>query len=116
MSYESERVSSGISGEIWRVRESGGPIDRGEVESREIELADDDMLKEAPRMATNTAAFLLLVIFLVIADIWTVTGLDFMTHVEEKLMAAEDTDTEFQMDAIREMEKVFAYGERSGFR
>ena len=46
----------------------------------------------------------------------TVTGLDFMAHVEERLMAAHDTDTEVQRDTIREMEQVFAYGEKSSFR
>ena len=46
----------------------------------------------------------------------TVTGLDFMAHVEERLMAAQDTDTEVQRDTIREMEQVFAYGEKSSFR
>ena len=44
----------------------------------------------------------------------TVTGLDFMAHVEERLMAAQDT--EVQRDTIREMEQVFAYGEKSSFR
>ena len=76
-----------------------------------MELADDDTVKEASRMLAR-----LLVIFLVTADIRTVTSLDFMTHVEERLMAAVDTDTEVQRDAIREMEEVFAYGEKSSFR
>ena len=76
-----------------------------------MELADDDTVKEASRMFAR-----LLVIFLVTADIRTVTSLDFMTHVEERLMAAVDTDTEVQRDAIREMEEVFAYGEKSSFR
>lgn len=76
-----------------------------------MELTDDDTVKEASRMLTR-----LLVIFLVTADIRTVTSLDFMTHVEERLMAAVDTDTEVQRDTIREMEEVFAYGEKSSFR
>ena len=88
-------------------------MDRGaRVKSREMELsADDDRRKQAPRMVAS-----LMVIFLITADIRTVTGLDFMTHVEEKLMAAVDTDTEVQRETIREMEEVFAYGEKSSFR
>ena len=88
-------------------------MDRGaRVKSREMELsADDDRRKEAPRMVAS-----LMVIFLVTSDIRTVTGLDFMTHVEERLMAAVDTDTEVQRETIREMEEVFAYGEKSSFR
>ena len=88
-------------------------MDRGaRVKSREMELsADDDRRKEAPRMVAS-----LMVIFLSTADIRTVSGLDFMTHVEEKLMAAVDTDTEVQRETIREMEEVFAYGEKSSFR
>ena len=88
-------------------------MDRGaRVKSREMELStDDDRRKEAPRMVAS-----LMVIFLITADIRTVTGLDFMTHVEERLMAAVDTDTEVQRETIREMEEVFAYGEKSSFR
>ena len=88
-------------------------MDRGaRVKSREMELsADDDRRKQAPRMVAS-----LMVIFLITADIRTVTGLDFMTHVEERLMAAVDTDTEVQRETIREMEEVFAYGEKSSFR
>ena len=88
-------------------------MDRGaRVKSREMELStDDDRRKQAPRMVAS-----LMVIFLITADIRTVNGLDFMTHVEERLMAAVDTDTEVQRETIREMEEVFAYGEKSSFR
>ena len=102
MSYESERVSSEMTEKIWRVSDQW-------TESREMELADDDQRIGAPRMVT-----LLMVILLVIGDIRMVTGLDFMTHVEERLMAAQDT--EVQRDTIKEMEQVFAYGEKSSFR
>ena len=88
-------------------------MDRGaRVKSREMELStDNDRRKQAPRIMAS-----LMVIFLITADIRTVTGLDFMTHVEERLMAAVDTDTEVQRETIREMEEVFAYGEKSSFR
>ena len=70
-------------------------------------MADDD---RAPGVGMVT----LILIFLITADIRTVRGLDFMTHVEEKLMASGDT--EVQRETIREMEEVFAYGEKSSFR
>ena len=43
-----------------------------------------------------------------------VSGLDFMAHVEEKLMAVEDN--KHHEDTIRELEEVFAYGDKSRFK
>ena len=43
-----------------------------------------------------------------------VSGLDFMAHVEEKLMAMEDN--KHHEDTIRELEEVFAYGDKSRFK